>query len=124
MILPHFAEIASGIGGTGVGGLIIGAFGHRKAKADAAAVLTATAMSLVEPLKEEIGDLTKQLGTVRGELGTVRAELSAHKGATERREAARQQALSAHTEWDTQMADRLRAAGVDVPEPPPLDVAS
>lgn len=109
-------EIATGLGGASIGGLITGVFGHRKNRADAAAILTTTAMSLVQPLSQ-------QVDAMRVELDAVRTELAAHKQATERREATRKLAMVAHTEWDTQMAGRLRDAGFDVPAPPPLDAA-
>ncbi|RJO74181.1 hypothetical protein D5S18_18685 [Nocardia panacis] len=113
MSFDAWPEILSGIGGAGVGGLVSGVFGRRKAKADEAAVLSSVAVGLVQPLHNELTDL-------RGELDTVRAELDAHKRATDAREAVRRAAMAAHAEWDTTMANRLRAAGFDVPEPPPL----
>ncbi|WP_433568070.1 hypothetical protein ACQP1O_43280 (plasmid) [Nocardia sp. CA-151230] len=116
MSFDALSEVLTGVGGAGIGGLATGLFGRRKAKADEAAVLSSVAVSLVQPLHNEIAGL-------RDELGTVRTELAAHKRATEEREAARRVAMVAHTEWDTNMAGRLRDAGFDVPEPPPLSAA-
>ncbi|MFE2998656.1 hypothetical protein ACFXG4_27095 [Nocardia sp. NPDC059246] len=116
MNLPGLSELATGLGGAGIGSVVTGLFGHRKTKADTASILSSAAAVLVEPLEKRITKLT-------GELDTMRTEFLAHKRATDAREATRRMAMAAHTEWDTAMAGLLRGAGFDVPAPPPLDAA-
>jgi hypothetical protein len=118
-------EIGAALGTLGVGGigvaLIGGMFNRRRnqsgaeldeatadrARAEAVDVLTRAAAVLVEPL-------TAQLNTVTRELAAVKAENT--ESAVRRRAAAAQ-----HAAWDAQVAESLRALGVDVAPPPPLE---
>ncbi|WP_306365428.1 hypothetical protein [Nocardia sp. CC227C] len=106
------SDVATALGGLGVGGLgvalVTGVFGRKKSKADAVAVLTEAAAAMVEPLRKE--------------LAVVRKELEDHKEADRTRQSKQIVAAARHTAWDNQVRESLRANGIEVAAPPPLEV--
>jgi len=100
MELDWPAIILGAIGTTSFGAFITGLFSRRKSKADAAAVVTDSAMDLIIPLREEIKALRERVELVEDKLRT---------------EERRTWALVAYVR---RLIDALRAAGAVVPDAP------
>lgn len=105
--LEQIATALSGAGAGIFGTLLTGAFGRRKNRADAAAVLTQAAAGLVEPLRKELAE--------------TRADFAEHKRSDAEREHRRREALAHHTVWDNEVAQRLEDLGYPVGPPPALE---
>lgn len=91
-------QLLTAIGGlAGLGSVANAFYSRRKAPADAASILTNAASGLVHDLTERIGVLEDRQR--------------------------RQEVLNReHRRWDAEMVMRLKSAGIDVPEPPTLNV--
>jgi hypothetical protein len=92
-ILVKILTILGGL--SGMAAVINAVVSRRKVGADAASVLTQAASGLVSDLRREVDDLK----------------------AWKREEV---QLLDAHRRWDRLVAQHLKDAGIDVPDPPPL----
>ncbi|MFC9786422.1 hypothetical protein [Rhodococcus sp. NPDC127528] len=80
---------------------------HRKTRADTAKVLTDIARDLAQDLADD--------------LAAVRTDLEAHKTADKADKDKRRANAREHARWDRDVAEQLRAAGIEVEDPPPLD---
>ncbi|MBF6328723.1 hypothetical protein [Nocardia transvalensis] len=98
------ADVGAVLGGLGVGSLgtafVTGLLGRRKQRADAVQVLTKAAADLVEPLRNQLAEVTH---------------------AFEEHKQRHRVAAARHTVWDNEVRESLRAVGLEVPPPPPLD---
>lgn len=109
------------VGGTGVLAAIANALMSRAkskteaemGRADAAKVLAEGAAVLVEPLRVEVESLHKQLNEMRGREDQQILSQRA-------RDEYLYRMMRAHSQWDSMVAERLRAAGLEIEEPPPL----
>jgi hypothetical protein len=83
-------------GFAGIGSVLNAFWSRRKAPADAASILTKAAGDLVTSLADRIQAL-------------------------EDRQRKQEAQIRAHRIWDVDVAARMRAAGIDAPEPPTLN---
>ncbi|WP_182357788.1 hypothetical protein [Tomitella gaofuii] len=81
--------------------------------ANAAHQMTVAAAAMVEPLRTD-------LAAARAETAGVKQQLEDHVTSDRAQKAARAKAYTAHAQWDQQVTDQLRQAGMDVADPPPL----
>lgn len=102
---------ALGAGGLG-GSLITAVVGRRGRKVDALEKIEGIAARLVDKATEAADKRVTE----------VESRLAAYEQRDHDREQRRQMAAMLHTQWDTAIADQVRALGGSVPPPPPLEV--
>jgi hypothetical protein len=98
------------LGATGGGGFVLKmVFDYIKARPDAKKIPASNAQVLVDTATKSNAELGADLTEVRGEVRQMRIwlrdwEANAHQ----------------HSRWDSKVADRLRALGEAIDDPPPL----
>ncbi|QDQ97990.1 hypothetical protein [Tomitella fengzijianii] len=95
--------------------------------AAAAHYLTTAAHELIEPLRKQANTATDEARAARDEardahttLLTVQRQLADHIDQDRAQKEARARAYAAHAQWDQQVTDQMRQAGMTVSDPPPL----
>lgn len=108
------------LGVLGVGALLQKAFErwlNRKAmRTDEAVKLTSSAMSLLEPYREELAGVRAQLEEARAEMLELRSKVAQ----LERSQVEHFHLVHAHMLWDHEAVRELASRGVPVSTPPPL----
>lgn len=114
MSIPAWAQILGYVFGTGglLGG---GALAYKarpeaqKIKAEAAQVLNASAIAIVQGVEKELEALRAKV-----------EKLEEREEERDRRDVEQDRRLRRHERWDMDMVRQLRDKGIDVPDPPPL----
>lgn len=94
------------LGGGGAGKMV---YDIIRARTDARKVDASAAKTLVAAANDSANEWQKDLAEIRGEFRELRIE----QRAQDRR-------ISAHLRWDNQVAEKLRALGETIADPPPL----
>lgn len=113
-VLNEMIAAAGGaLGVGGLGGALVGAVvGRRGRKVDA--------LEKIEGIATRLADKATEAADRR--VSEVEAKLAAYEQRDHDREQRRQMAAMLHTQWDTTVAEQVRALGGTVPPPPPLEV--
>lgn len=82
-----------------------------------------SAVMLVNSATEYADKLDKRLDSINARFDEFRREQEKQNRVNDRRWREQDQLLIAHSRWDHQMVNTLRAKGVHVEEPPPLWLA-
>lgn len=116
-----------GAGVTALLGILGIAANRKKTTADtssstaaAAETIAKAANAILSPLRAELEQVQEDQKVTRADLEVTKAKLQDHIDADARGKAVRAVKNEAHQEWDELMAERLRDAGLEVPDPPPL----
>lgn len=85
----------------------------RKSDADAASIITAAAAALVDPLRQEVGNLRGRVEEAHRRVGVLQGVVLSQDHLAHQ-----------HSAWDDLVEDHLDAAGIDYPPRPPLRASS
>ncbi len=114
MNLQDLAGTLSGLGiGGGVGAVITGLFARRRNRVDALVTLEGIATRLAE----------NATAAADRRVSEVERQLAEHKAATYAGELRRRESAERHMQWDNEVRQALLSLDVDMPAPPPLEMA-
>jgi len=98
-----------------LGAVVNGIINRRKLTAEATSIITQAAGGMVQNLQTDNGRL-------RAENITAVQRFTRYRTAVRKRDREFEYQLELHMEWHNLVAERLKAAGIDVPPPPRLEL--